>query len=158
MLFRTFERLIAPTRTPDRPEPPPGLMAFYWHFVQQARGLFIGLLGIGLVVALLDAMIPIFMGRLVKLVSEHADAALLREAWPTLAGMAAIAAGRASARHPHARPDRQPGDRARLLQPDPLAERIGMSCANPGPSSRTISPAASPTASCRPARRCARRS
>ena len=90
MLFRTFERLIAPTRTPDRPEPPPGLMAFYWHFVQQARGLFLGLLAIGLAVALLDAMIPIFIGRLVKLVAEHADAALLREAWPTLAGMAAI--------------------------------------------------------------------
>jgi ATP-binding cassette subfamily B multidrug efflux pump len=90
MLFRTFERLIAPTRTPDHPEPPAGLMAFYWHFVQQARGLFIGLLAIGLAVALLDAMIPIFIGRLVKLVSQHADAALLREAWPTLAGMAAI--------------------------------------------------------------------
>jgi ATP-binding cassette, subfamily B, multidrug efflux pump len=90
MLFRTFERLIAPTRPPEHPEPPAGLMAFYWHFVRQARGLFVGLLAVGLTVALLDAAIPIFIGRIIKLVSEHPSTALFTEAWPTLVAMAVI--------------------------------------------------------------------
>ena len=28
---------------PEHPEPPPGLIGFYWHFAKQAKGLLIGL-------------------------------------------------------------------------------------------------------------------
>src|SRR5690606_3153211 len=89
MLFRSFERLIPPTRVPERPEPPPGLLTFYWHFVRQARGLFASLLAIGLVVALLDLLIPVFIGRIVHLVTTKSPDRLLAEAWPTLLAMAA---------------------------------------------------------------------
>jgi hypothetical protein len=61
----------------DSAEPPPGLAAFYWHFAQQAKALFIGLFAIGLVVALLDVMIPVFIGKVVTLVTESRPETLL---------------------------------------------------------------------------------
>jgi len=90
MLFRAFERMIPPTRRPERPEPPPDLLRFYWHFVRQARGLFAALLVAGFVVALLDTAIPIFIGRIVGLVTAHSADSLLAEAWPTLLLMAGV--------------------------------------------------------------------
>ncbi len=90
MLFRVFERLIPPTRTPERPEPPPDLVTFYWHFLRQARGLFAALLAVGLMLALLDAAIPVFIGRLVRLVTDGPAPTLFDRAWPTLAAMAVL--------------------------------------------------------------------
>ncbi len=90
MLFSTFERLITPTRPPEQPEPPATLMRFYWHYVRQARGLFAGLLGIGLTIALLDASIPVFMGQIVALVASHSADTLIGSAWPTLLLMALV--------------------------------------------------------------------
>ena len=42
-MFGVLERVLEPTAPPDRPEPPPGLTAFYWHFARQAKGLFAAL-------------------------------------------------------------------------------------------------------------------
>ena len=42
-MFSLFEKSLAPTSLPENPEPPGGLLAFYWHFARQARGLFIAL-------------------------------------------------------------------------------------------------------------------
>ena len=39
---------------PDQPEPPGGLVAFYWHFARQAKRLFARCSRPGFVVALLD--------------------------------------------------------------------------------------------------------
>src|ERR1019366_28666 len=47
------------------PEPPAGLIAFYWHYARQAKGLFAGLFAAGFAVALLDSLIPVFIGRIV---------------------------------------------------------------------------------------------
>src|SRR5688572_17688 len=55
VMFGLFERLLKPTNLPEHPEPPPGLIGFYWHFARQAKGLFIGLFAAGFVVALLDS-------------------------------------------------------------------------------------------------------
>jgi ATP-binding cassette subfamily B multidrug efflux pump len=44
---------------------------FYWHFVRQVPGLLGALFVTGFVVALLDAAIPVFMGRIVTLVTAH---------------------------------------------------------------------------------------
>ncbi len=90
-----LERLLSPTGTPpDRPPPllgqPYALGRFYWHFVRQARGLVVALFVAGLVVALLDSTIPLFIGRVVSLISTHTPAALLRDAGWQLAGMAAV--------------------------------------------------------------------
>ncbi len=62
-MFAFFESRIRPTALPTAP-PPQGLLAFYWHFVRQSRHLFGALFVTGLVVALIDTLIPIFIGRL----------------------------------------------------------------------------------------------
>jgi ATP-binding cassette subfamily B multidrug efflux pump len=89
-MFRFLERLLKTTTIPGQPAPPPGLAAFYWHFASQAKGLFIGLFAIGFVVALLDVTIPVFIGEVVTLVIKSDPETLLAQAWPMLAGMAAV--------------------------------------------------------------------
>ena len=42
-MFSRFERFLKPTATPERPEPPAGLLGFLWHFARQAKPLFIAL-------------------------------------------------------------------------------------------------------------------
>ncbi len=88
-MFLWFERRLRPTALPPDATPPiasdgRGLARFYWHFVRQARGLVIALFCIGLVVALLDTAIPLFIGRLVTLVSTTRPETLLADAWPQL--------------------------------------------------------------------------
>jgi len=67
-MFHFFESIIAPTRDQRLEEPPSGLLAFYWHFIRQSRLPFLLLFGVGLTVAALDAAIPWFVGRIVRLV------------------------------------------------------------------------------------------
>ncbi|HZL32256.1 MAG TPA: ABC transporter ATP-binding protein [Pseudolabrys sp.] len=89
-MFSFFERSLKTTTIPEQPVPPAGLVAFYWHFARQAKPMFIGLFAIGFVVALLDVTIPVFIGQVVNLVTQADPATLFREAWPMLAGMAAV--------------------------------------------------------------------
>jgi ATP-binding cassette subfamily B multidrug efflux pump len=89
-MFRLFERLIAPTEAPPVKAPPRGLAAFYWHFARQAKGLFVALFAAGLMVALLDSTVPVFIGRIVTLVSTHTPDTLWRDAWLQLLGMAFV--------------------------------------------------------------------
>src|SRR5205823_11254550 len=78
-MFTLFERLLKPAIAPDTPEPPPGLVAFYWHFARQAKPLFAALFVAGFIVAILDTMIPIFIGRLVTLVTSAKPETLFAE-------------------------------------------------------------------------------
>ncbi len=89
-MFSLFERLLKPTVAPDQPEPPATLAAFYWHFARQAKGPFVALFAAGLTVALLDMVIPVFMGRVVALVTASRPDALFAESWHVLLGMAAV--------------------------------------------------------------------
>jgi ATP-binding cassette subfamily B multidrug efflux pump len=89
-MFGFFERALKTTSIPEQPVPPAGLVAFYWHFARQAKGLFIGLFAIGLVVALLDVTIPVFIGKVVTLVTDTKPEDILTDAWPMLAAMAAV--------------------------------------------------------------------
>ncbi|WP_284947628.1 ABC transporter ATP-binding protein [Acidisoma cladoniae] len=50
---------------------------FYWHFVRQAPGLIAALFAAGLTVAVLDITIPVFIGRIVSLVSTHTPKTLI---------------------------------------------------------------------------------
>ena len=84
------KRSLNPTIQPDRPEPPGGLVAFYWHFARQVKGLFAALFVAGLFVALLDLLVPVFMGRVVGLVTSSDPARLWSESWHMLLGMAAV--------------------------------------------------------------------
>ena len=89
-IFRLFEKSLATTSLKEATEPPPGLVAFYWHYARQAKGLFIGLFAAGFAVALLDVTIPVFIGRVVNLITSAKPEELLAQSWPLLAGMAAV--------------------------------------------------------------------
>src|SRR5215470_4204640 len=89
-MFRRFETTLNPTQEPERPVPPPGLMAFYWHFARQVKGLLIALFIIELFVALFDTAVPWFMGRIVTLVTSVAPESFLAASWPWLAAMALV--------------------------------------------------------------------
>jgi ATP-binding cassette subfamily B multidrug efflux pump len=89
-MFARFERLLKPAVAPETPEPPPGLVAFYWHFARQAKPLFAALFVAGFIVAVMDTMIPIFIGRVVTLVTSAQPATLFTEHHTMLIGMALV--------------------------------------------------------------------
>ena len=89
-MFAIFERLLKPTDAPERSAPPPGFVAFFWHFARQAKSLFAALFAAGLLVALLDSTIPVFMGRIVTLNTASRPEELFSKFWPHLLGMALV--------------------------------------------------------------------
>jgi ATP-binding cassette, subfamily B, multidrug efflux pump len=89
-IFRFFESFLEPTAPPPEASPPGGLGAFYWYYARQARLLVVALFVAGSVVALLDTTIPVFIGRIVSLVSHEAPGAMLAQHWRGLVGMAAV--------------------------------------------------------------------
>jgi ABC transport permease subunit len=100
--FQPFERMMDPVAPPGAPAarllgvpvpeapPPPSLLGFYWHFARQARVLFVALFAAGLAVALLDLMIPLFIGRVIGLLETAGPEAIWAEAGGTLLVMAAV--------------------------------------------------------------------
>jgi ATP-binding cassette subfamily B multidrug efflux pump len=88
-MFAFFESRIRPTAQPGT-APPQSLLAFYWHYVRQTKGLFGAMFVTGLVVALIDTLIPVFIGRLVRLMESTDRAAALAEQMPLLIGMALL--------------------------------------------------------------------
>jgi ATP-binding cassette subfamily B multidrug efflux pump len=89
-MFKWFESRLDPTGTPPSEPPTDGLGRFYWHYARQVRWIVAALFVTGLVVALLDITIPLFIGRVVTLVASHHPRRLLAEAGWQLAGMAAL--------------------------------------------------------------------
>ncbi len=85
-----FESRLEPTAgTPSEP-PTQGLIRFYWHFLRQARWLLVALFAAGFAVALLDLTIPLFIGRVVTLVSNYRPERLLAAAGTQLLAMALV--------------------------------------------------------------------
>src|SRR5450631_888950 len=89
-MFALFERLLRPTDPPEHPEPPAGLLAFFWHFARQAKWLFVALFVIEMLQALTDSAVPWFMGRIVTLVTTVPPDRFLAVTWPVLTGMALV--------------------------------------------------------------------
>src|SRR5690349_11501873 len=89
-MFRFFETRVAPTASAPKAPPPPGLWPFYWHFVRQTKGLFVALFVAGFAVAVLDSMVPLFVGRVVSLVTTHEPATMLSAAGRELVWMAVV--------------------------------------------------------------------
>src|SRR5664280_1709669 len=85
-MFSYFESRIRPTVVPTA-APPQGLVAFYWHFVRQTRSLYAAMFATGLVVALIDTSIPVFIGWLVGLMQASDRAAAFAHALPALVAM-----------------------------------------------------------------------
>ena len=86
-MFRLFETIVDPTAKGAPGTPPAGLVAFYWFFLGQVKGLFFALFVVGAVQAVADAAIPVFMGRIFTIVAETPRETLVAEAWPVFAGM-----------------------------------------------------------------------
>ncbi len=89
-MIKWFESRLDPTGLVPSEPPSEGLARFYWHFARQVRWIIVALFATGFVVAALDIMIPIFIGRVVTLVSDHHPERLFVEAGWQLAAMAAI--------------------------------------------------------------------
>ncbi len=85
-----FERLLQPTMIPPGEQPPAGLLSFFLHHLRPVRGLVSALFVGGFLIAVLDALIPVFIGRVAGLVATVRPEALLREAGGQLALMAAV--------------------------------------------------------------------
>jgi ATP-binding cassette subfamily B multidrug efflux pump len=88
--LKLFQGRIQGTARPAASAPPAGLLAFYWHFVRQTKGWFAAMFAASLAVALLDTVIPLFIGRLVSLMEASDRLAALQAQWPLLIGMVAL--------------------------------------------------------------------
>jgi ATP-binding cassette subfamily B multidrug efflux pump len=89
-MFRYLESRIRGTASTGPGAPPPGLLAFYWHFTRQTRGWYALLFLTSLAVALIDTVIPVFIGKLVSMMEATDRQAALEREWPLLAGMIAL--------------------------------------------------------------------
>jgi ATP-binding cassette, subfamily B, multidrug efflux pump len=87
-MFTWFEHLFEPTAIPASEPPTRGLGAFYWHYLRQVRWLIVALFVTGLLVAILDVTIPVFIGRVVTLVARYKPEQLLHQAGSQLIFMA----------------------------------------------------------------------
>ena len=147
VMFALFERLLKPTEIARDPEPPAGLVAFYWHFARQAKA----------------AVRRAVRRRLHRRAARHDDPGLHRPR--RHAGHRRAARRRCSPstgrccsawrwccwccarwRDHRAEPARQPGDRRQCRRTASAGRTTGTWCGSAGRSSRTTSPAASPTA------------
>src|SRR5947207_1528087 len=90
VVLKRFPSSIRGTASPGPGAPPQGLLAFYWHFVSQAKGWFAAMFAASLAVALLDTVIPLFIGRLVSLMEATDRQAACAAQWPLLLGMGGL--------------------------------------------------------------------
>jgi len=93
-MFQFFEQILKPTAPPPAEAPPTidakrALTRFYWHFVRQTPGLVAALFVTGLVVALFDTMIPVFIGRVAAMVAAETPARIFADEGRQLLLMAA---------------------------------------------------------------------
>lgn len=86
-MFKFLESLIQGTRATEAKTPPPGLLAFYWHFVRQTKGPYLVMVLTSLSVALADMSIPVCIGQLVLLMQAQDRAAAFAQQRPLLLGM-----------------------------------------------------------------------
>ena len=89
-MLRRFETLLDPTAGNPAPPPHAGIKWFYWFYIRQVTSLTLALFVFGGLVAILDTMIPAFIGRVVSLVSANTPQTLFRDHGMILLGMASV--------------------------------------------------------------------
>ncbi|HEY6721912.1 MAG TPA: ABC transporter ATP-binding protein [Burkholderiales bacterium] len=89
-MFKYLQSRIRGTASTGPGAPPPGLVAFYWHFARQIKGWYALMFVTSLAVALIDTAIPVFIGKLVSLMEAVDRQAALAAQWPLLLGMVAL--------------------------------------------------------------------
>ncbi|KPK05250.1 MAG: multidrug ABC transporter ATP-binding protein [Betaproteobacteria bacterium SG8_39] len=88
--MKLFSPKTPASARPSPGAPPPGLAAFYWHYIRQTKGWYAAMFAASLAVALLDTVIPLFIGRLVTIMEATDRQQALAEQWPLLAAMVAL--------------------------------------------------------------------
>jgi ATP-binding cassette subfamily B multidrug efflux pump len=88
-MLRYLHTRIRGTATTGPGTPPATLRGFYAHFVRQTPGWYAAVFATSLAVALVDTLIPLFVGRLVSMMEATDRAAALAREAPVLAGMLA---------------------------------------------------------------------
>jgi ATP-binding cassette subfamily B multidrug efflux pump len=86
-MFRYLQSRIRGTAGPGPGTPPATLGGFYRHFTSQTRGWYAAMFATSLAVALIDTLIPLFIGRLVGMMEATDRAAALAREMPVLLGM-----------------------------------------------------------------------
>ena len=86
-MFKFLQSRIRGTAGAGPGAPPPGLVAFYWHFVRQTKGWYAAMFATSLAVALIDTVIPVFIGALVSLMEAADRHAAIGQNLPMLLGM-----------------------------------------------------------------------
>ena len=66
-MFSYLQSRIHGTASTGPGAPPAGLIAFYWHFARQTKAWYAAMFATSLAVALIDTVIPVFIGKLVSL-------------------------------------------------------------------------------------------
>ena len=89
-MFKYLQSRIQGTASVGPGAPPPGLMNFYWHFVRQTKGWYLAMFATSLAVALIDTVIPVFIGKLVSLMEATDRHAALQQQWPLLMAMVVL--------------------------------------------------------------------
>ena len=89
-MFRYLQSRIRGTSATGPGVPPPGLIAFYWHFVRQTKAWYLFMFVTSLAVALIDMVIPVFIGRLVALMETTDRHAAIAAQMPLLVGMVVL--------------------------------------------------------------------
>ena len=85
-----FERIVEPTSINPGASPPATLGRFILHHLRPVRGLVLALFVGGFVMAALDALVPVFIGRAAGIVSSVRPDRLIADAGGQLALMAAV--------------------------------------------------------------------
>jgi ATP-binding cassette subfamily B multidrug efflux pump len=86
-MFKYLQSRIRGTASVGPGAPPSGLIAFYWHFVRQTRFWYAAMFATSLAVALIDTVIPVFIGKLVSLMEATDRHAAIAQQMPMLLGM-----------------------------------------------------------------------
>jgi ATP-binding cassette subfamily B multidrug efflux pump len=92
-MFAFLDHLIHPTARDTPGEPPKGIIAFYWFFLAQVKWYFVALVVAGFGLALCDAAIPVYIGRLVQLSSRDAGTGFFDRHWAELTWMVVVVLG-----------------------------------------------------------------
>ena len=89
-MFKYLQSRIKGTASVGPGAPPSGLMTFYWHFVRQTKAWYGAMFVTSLAVALIDTVIPVFIGKLVSLMEASDRQAALAQQMPLLIGMVVL--------------------------------------------------------------------
>jgi ATP-binding cassette subfamily B multidrug efflux pump len=94
-MLRRIQSLIPPTAPFPDIAPPTNLAAFYWHFIRQSPLPLLAMFATGIVVALMDTTVPVFIGQAAGFVAHHDPRSVATADWRPLLWLgAAILGGR----------------------------------------------------------------